>query len=245
MALPTNRQEFIQHCLRRLGEPVIRINVAPQQIEDRVDEAIAFWKDYHFDGTEKLFYKYQLTAADITNEYITMPEEISGIVRVLSFASAFASSGMFSAQYQFMLNNVNQISGNVKDYWIAIENLQFMDITLNGLPMIRFNRHTDKLYLDTDWKKLSTNDWIVVECYRELDPSLYPDAWKDKLLLKYATALIKRQWGIHLTKYSGATMPGGISFNGEKIYDEAVQEIKDIEEEALVSYSLPPEMMQG
>lgn len=245
MALPTNRQEFIQNCLRRLGAPVIEINVSPDQIEDRVDEAISFWKEYHFDGTEKLYYSYQVTATDITNEYITLPEEIIGVVRVLSFAQTAMSSGMFSAQYQFMLNNANQMSGNVKDYWTAMENLQFMDYILNGLPMIRFHRHNDILRLDTNWTKLTAGDYIVIECYQEMSPETYSDAWKDKWLLRYTTALIKRQWGINLSKYEGMTLPGGVSFNGSKYYDDAVAEISQLEEEMLVSYSLPPDMMQG
>jgi hypothetical protein len=221
--------------------------VADNQLEDRIDDALEFFKEYHFDGTEKVYYRYQITAADIANEYITLPEELIGVVRILKFTGGMSqASGLFNVQYQFYLNNITDLtSGNMINLWMVMENLQFMDLLLNGMPLIDFNRHTDRLYLRHDWSKLKAGDWLIAEAFSALDPTVYTDIWKDKWLLRYATALIKRQWGINLIKYDGMQLPGGVSFNGRQYYDDAINEIQELEEEILVAYSLPPEMMQG
>lgn len=247
MALPTNREEFKEYCLRRLGKPVLDINVADNQIEDRIDDAIEFWKEYHYDGTEKVYYKHQITATDVANEYIPLPEELIGVVRILKVSGGTSqAAGLFNVQYQFYLNNMSDLtSGNVSNIWIAMENLQFMDLILNGMPLIDFNKHTDKLYLRHDWSKLTVGDWLIAEGYSTLDPTIYTDIWKDKFLLRYATAKIKQQWGANLIKYDGMQLPGGVSFNGRQYYDDATNELQELEEEMLVAYSLPPEIMQG
>lgn len=247
MALPTNREEFKAYCLRRLGEPVIQINVADNQVEDRIDDAISFWQEYHFDGTEKTYYKHQITDTDVTNEWIPMPEEITGVTRILKVIGGTSqAAGLFNVEYQFYLNNITDLSsGSVTNLWVVMENLQFMDQILNGSPIIRFNRHTDRLYIDHNWSKLTVGNYIIAEAYKVIYDNTYPDMWKDKFLLKYATALIKKQWGEHLVKYNGMQLPGGLTVDGSSIYNDATQTIADLEEEMLVSYSLPPEMFQG
>jgi hypothetical protein len=110
---------------------------------------------------------------------------------------------------------------------------------LVGQQPFRYNRNTNKFYIDTDWNILNTGDFIVIEAYQVVDPTIYTDVWKDRWLLRYATCLIKQQWGANLTKFIGMTLPGGIKFNGEKIYNDAITERAALENEMIYSYSLP------
>lgn len=241
MAQPTTRAEFKEWCLRKLGKPVIEINVDQDQVDDRVDEALAYWADYHFDGTEKTFFKHQVTATDIANKYITIPEEIIGIVNLFPLSTSLtASTGMFNVQYQFVLNNIHDIVNyNLLNYYMSMQHLQFMEEILVGAQPIRYNRHVNKLHIDADWSKINEGEYLIVEAYQVLDPNTYPDVWKDRWLQNYATAKIKYQWGSNLTKFSGMTLPGNVQFNGEQILQDARDEILRLEEEMIVSYSLP------
>lgn len=246
MAQPTTRAEFKEWCLRKLGKPVIEINVDQDQVDDRIDEALSYYWDYHFDGTEKTYYKYQLTADDITNGYITIPENIIGAVRVFDLSSSVATAGMFSVQYQFILNNVQELANfELLHYWMLNEHVQFMEQMLVGKQPIRFNRHTNKLYIDTAKSKLVEGNYIIVEAYQIVDPETYGDVWKDRWLQTYATAKIKYQWGSNLTKFADMQLPGGVRFNGEKILEDANAEIQKLEDEMISSYSLPLHDMIG
>ena len=247
MAQPTTRATFKEWCLRKLGKPVIEINVDDDQIDDRVDEALAYYWDYHFDGTEKTYYKHQVTNQDKTNGYITIPENIIGAVNIFDLSSSIAtSSGMFNVQYQFVLNNIYELSNyNTLHYWMSMENLQFMEKMLVGSQPIRYNRHMNRLFIDTNWERIETGHYIIVECYMIVDPNTYADVWKDRWLQNYATAKIKYQWGSNLTKFTGMTLPGNVQFNGEAILNDSLAEITKLEEEMITSYSLPITDMIG
>ena len=247
MAQPTTRKEFKEWCLRKLGKPVIEINVDQDQAEDRIDEALSYYWDYHFDGTENTFLKHQITQTDIDNGYITVPENIIGAVNIFDLGSNItASTGMFNVQYQFVLNNLHDfINYNMVNFYMSMQHLQFMEEILVGKQPIRYNRHINRLYIDTDWKRLTVGNYIVAECYSIVDPATYADVWKDRWLQNYATAKIKYQWGANLTKFSGMQLPGGLTFNGEKIMDDAAAEITRMEEEMISSYSLPVSDMIG
>lgn len=247
MAQPTTRAEFKQWCLRKLGKPVIEINVDDDQVEDRIDEALSYYWDYHFDGTERLFYKHQITQNDIDNRYITIPENIIGAIRVFNLSSNTLSTGnMFSAQYQFVLNHLHDlVDYNVVHFYMSMAHIQFMEEILAGEQPIRYNRHVNKLYIDTDWNRLSVGNYIVVEAYQIVDPNTYTDVWKDRWLQNYATAKIKYQWGSNLTKFEGMQLPGGVTFNGQQILQDAAQEIEKLEEDMINSYSLPVMDMIG
>lgn len=242
MALPTSRTEFAKYCLRKLGAPVIKINVDDDQVNDRIDEALLFWYDYHFDGSEKTYYKHQLTQQDFDNKYIILPDNIIGAVKI--FEHGFASSNIanpYNLQYQAYFSDLIRgvSSGGLISYYIAYQNLQFMEQILVGLVPIRFNRHSHQLHLDMDWTRFGVGDYVLVEAWQVIDPDVYTDAWSDRLLMRYATALIKRQWGENLKKYDGMEMPGGTTFNGQKIYDEAQDEIADLEQQ-IIDSSMPP-----
>jgi len=247
MALPTTRTELKDYCLRKLGAPVIEINVADPQVEDRIDEALQYYYDYHFDGSEKVYYKHQLSADDITNEYITLPENIMGVVKIFDLGQAISTgSNLFNIRYQIALNDLYTLtSQSLVPYWMAFEQLQFMEQILVGKQPIRYNRHTDRLHIDMDWEKVKADDYLVVEAYQVVDPEVYSDAYSDRWLLRYTTALIKKQWGQNLIKFEGMQLPGNVTFNGRQIYDDAENELAQLEQEMIVSYSLPVTDMIG
>lgn len=246
MATPTTRAQFKEFCLRKLGKPVIEINVDEQQVEDRIDEALRYFRDYHFDGTEHDYLKHQLTASDITNKYITVDEGIIGVVRAFDIGDALQTNNLFNIRYQIHLNDLyNFTSVNYAPYVMTMMHIQELEQNFVGKQPIRFNRHTDKVYLDMDWDTVKVGDYLIFEVYRYTNPATYADVWADPWLQKYATALIKKQWGSNLTKFIGLTLPGGVQFNGDKIYDEAAAEVKEMEQEVISGYSLPVMDMMG
>ena len=246
MAVPTTRDQFKAYCLRRLGAPVIEINVDDDQVEDRVDDALRYYWDYHFDGTEKIYYKHLVTNTDITNKYITVPDNIIGAVNLFNIADpSIRSDDLFNIRYQIALNDLYTLTSvSMVPYYMVMEHLSLISEMLVGKQLLRFNRHMNRLYIDMDWNSLS-NEYLLVEAYQIIDPTEYVDVWKDQWLLRYATALIKRQWGSNLTKFTGMQLPGGLTFNGEKIYNDAVAEITDLEDKMISSYSLPVMDMVG
>ena len=242
MASVTSRQGLIDYCLRRLGQPVVEINIDEDQLEERVDDALEYFQEYHFDGVEKVFLKHIITADDITNEYIPMGNPVISVVRVLPIPSFDSfSGGFFNEEYQLRLNDLNNFSGTTLIQWeMTQQNFSLVEQLFSIAPTMLFNRKQNRVYLETDWtEKFNENDILVIEAYRALDPSTYPEIWNDMFLKKYTTALIKRQWGENLKKFTGVVLPGGISLDGKTIYDEAVEEINQIEEEINLKYELP------
>ncbi len=247
MAVPTSRFEFKEWCLRKLGKPVIEINVDDDQVNDRVDEALRYFWDYHFDGTEKLYYKHQITSVDISNQYITLPENIIGAVRIFPIGDpTISSSDIFNIRYQIALNDLYTLTSvSMVPYVMLMEHLALIQQVLVGEQPIRYNRHLNRLNIDMDWGKVKEGEYLLVEAYSVVDPDVYTDAWGDRWLQQYATAKIKLQWGSNLTKFSGMQLPGGIQFNGDKIYEDAKAEIEKLEDEMISSYSLPVSDMIG
>lgn len=246
--MPVNtRQGLIDYCRRALGEPVVEINIDDQQVEDRVDEAIDYFRQYHFDGIEKVYLKHQITQEDITNKYITLNDLIFGVTRVFPVASGTSTSkSIFDLQYQLRLNDLYDLtSTSVIYYSMVMSHLALLDQTLNGHPIYRFNRINNKLYIDTIWQeKMEPGNFILVECYRAMDPAEAPKVYDNVWLKHYATALIKKQWATNLKKFSGMQLPGGVILDGNQLYQEALQEIKELEDE-LLNKSAPLEFMMG
>ncbi len=246
MATPPNRETFKENCLRRLGKPVIQINVDDDQVDDRIDEALQYFWDYHFDGSEKIFFKYQLTPTDIANQYLPVPSNILGIVELYPVATALNTNNMFSIRYQIALNDLYTLTSvSMIPYFMAMSHLAMLEQLLVGKQPIRYNRHTDKLYLDMNWDMVNVGDYILAEAYQVVDPNVYTKTWGDRWLLRYAACLIKQQWGRNLTKFSGMQLPGGITFNGDKILADANDERERLEYEMVYSYSLPATDMIG
>lgn len=243
MALPTNRQEFKQYCLRALGSPVIEINVSDDQVEDRIDEALQYYWDYHYDGSDLTYYKHQVTEEDKENGYITMPENIIGVINLFPLGGwgVTSTNDIFNINYQIALNDIYSLtSQSMVPYYMVREHLGLIQEMLVGRQPLRYQRHRNRLYIDMNWDKVKTGNYIIVEAYDVVDPELYGDVWKDRWFYRYATALIKKQWGLNLTKFTGMPLPGGVQFNGERILSDAQEEILRMEQEMITNYSLPP-----
>jgi len=327
MATPVTRSEFKEYCLRKLGKPVIEINVDDDQVEDRIDEALKYYYDYHFDGTEKMYYKYVFGAGDfpdavkeivvnsggtgysngdtvtitratgttegsgatatlttyangtissinMTNNgsmyrkdpivtintatgsgadvsgyvggYITMPQNIIGAVNIFPIGDYIATNNIFNIRYQIALNDLYTLTyQSMVPYYMAFQQLQLLEDLLVGKQPIRYNRNTNRFYIDMNWQKVSAGQYLVIEAYQIVDPAKFPDVWGDRWLQRYAAQLIKKQWGTNLTKFSGMVLPGGVTFNGEKIYNDAEAELEKLETEMSTSYSLPAYDMIG
>lgn len=247
MAVPTSRSEFKEYCLRSLGKPVISINVDDDQVEDRIDQALKYYADYHFDASEKVYYKHQVTNTDKTNKYITLPENILGAVSIFSIGDpSVRSDDLFNIRYQIALNDLYTLTSvSLVPYYMVMQHLAVIQELLVGKQPIRYSRHRDILHIDMDWNTIDAGEYLIVEAYQVIDPEVYTDVWGDRWLAEYTTQLIKRQWGTNLKKFGGMQMPGGITFNGQQIYDEADAEIKLIEKDMILNYSLPVMDMVG
>ncbi len=323
MSKPRTREEFKQNCLRRLGWPILEVNVDEDQVDDRIDEALVYYADYHFDATEKIYYRAQVTAntrggaihsltlvsggtaysntdtlvftggggsgatgtlttyangtissvtltsngskygseptvmiqtstgsgASVTSllgGFFQLPENIIGAVKIFSLGSVYNSGNFFDIRYQLALNDLHTLtSTSLVPYYMAFQHIQLIEQLLVGEQPIRYNRHRNRLHIDMNWDRLNNAQYIIIEAYQVVDPDEFTDVWNDRWLLRYCTALIKRQWGTNMKKFTGMTLPNGIQFNGQQIYDEAIEEIEKLENEVLNSYSLPISDMIG
>ena len=247
MATVTSREELRDYCLRRLGAPVIEINVDDEQIEDRIDDAFQFYRDYHYDAVEMVYLKHQLTAEDQQNQYISVPDTVTGISRILPFTNRADGTNIFSIKYQILINDLYSLMSTNLIYYAQVKTeLELINQLLTGVKPIRFNRHMNRLYIDMDWTYDGVpGSYLIIECYRILDPDTYRDVYNDRFLKQYCTALIKRQWGENLKKFGGMQLPGGVVINADKIYEDALDEITKIEAEMQNRFELPVDMFVG
>lgn len=245
MAIPTSRTTLIDYCLRNLGAPVLDINVDEDQIEDRVDEALQKYRDFHMEGQRRVYLPIQVTPTDITNKYFTLTDEVIYVTRVMPISNSYAAVNMFSMKYQMYLNDFYALyKAESLQYYVQMQQyLSEVDALLNGIQPIQYQRHGNKLYIDTNFGELQVGQYIMAECYVSLEdtPEMYNDSW----LKRYTTALIKRQWGTNLSKFDGMQLPGGVTINASKILEEATDEIEKLEQALIDSYSLPPDFIVG
>ena len=343
MAQPTTKAELKDYCLRRLGSPVLEINVDDDQVDDLIDDAIQLFQERHFDGVERMFLKHKLTASDVAkfrgldqeqllgtatgailtvkvveqgtgyttgtsaaytggtgtsatfditavdgqiseveisatgtnylvedeitftggggnakievtgvqeqteweerDNYLQIPPQVLGINRIFGVKGSNIRSNMFGLEYQLFLNDLYQFgSVDILSYFMTKTYLETLDMVLNNGAFIpfRFNRRSDRLYIDTDRLMLDEGSYIILDCHRLLDPTTYTEVYNDPFLKKYTTALIKRQWGQNLIKFKGAQLPGGITMNGRELYEDGNSEVMQIESEITTKYELPP-----
>mgnify|MGYP000114719617 FL=1 len=268
MATPATREQLKQYCLRTLGKPVIEINVDDDQLEDRIDEALQYYAQYHYDGIRRTYLKYQYTQADkdrilgnssesvtknsVTtswsegNNFLVVPESVISVINIFPFSDK-GNLNLFDVRYQLRLNDLYDFSStSIINYDVVLRHLDFLDHVLVGEKPLRFNQHDNRLYVDMDWANdLTVGEYLVIEAYRKLDPTVYTDVYNDIYLKRYATALIKKQWGANLSKFNGVTMLGGVSLNGQQIFSEALQDIQKLEEEIRSTFELNPAMLIG
>ena len=275
MAQPSTRQELIDYSLRKLGAPVLEINVADEQIDDAVDDAFQLFHERHFDGVARTYLKYQITAEDIArgraggegaagitttttsttingntvnfdwyenSNYIQLPDSIIGIEKLYKFDAANVTNGMFSVKYQLFLNDIAFNIGydGLLSYAMTKSYLEDIGFLLTTDKQLRFNKRQNRLYVDIDWGSASAGDYIVLDCYRIMDPNDYSNVYNDSFVKLYLTALIKKQWGQNLIKFKGAKLPGGIELNGREIYEDAERELEAIKEKMMLEYEIPP-----
>lgn len=317
MSSPNSRQGLIDYCLRELGHPVIEINVDDDQLEDRVDEAFQFYREFHYDSVESVYLAEEIIASNVTvsgnatlfvgseqirgstsnatatvyqaandtllgmyditgtfttgevitgsksgtvatltssvrinnydNRYLNLSDLVTGVTKVLQLSNKSSGTSMFDVRYQLMLNNIQSLTNTDIIYYTQLKtHFNLINDLMTGQKPVRFNRHMNRLYVDMDWRAdVAIGDNIIVEAFRILDPNTYTDVYNDYFLKKYATSLIKKQWGTNLKKFEGVQMPGGVVLNGQKIYDEAVEEIKQLQLDAQSIYQLPVDFFVG
>lgn len=327
MAIPATRADFKEYCLRKLGKPVIEINVDDDQVEDRIDEALRYFWDYHFDGSDKQYYRYTVQTANLPDRvaeikivnggigysnsdtltintalgdsqgnnaaatlttdaagtinsititdngqyyrqdptvtintstgsgaslvaykggYVPLPDNIIGIVNLFPIGQSLNTNNLFNIRYQIALNDLYTLTSvSMVPYYMALNHVQFLEQMLVGQQPLRYNRHMNRAYIDMNWSIVTPGDYIVLEAYSVIDPNTFTKAWGDRWLARYTECLIKEQWGQNLKKFDGMKMPGGLTFNGQQIYNEAIKEKADLEKEMIFSYSLPAADMIG
>ena len=306
MAIPNSRSTLKEYCLRNLGKPVIDINVDDDQVEDRIDEALQYFSQYHYDGVERMYLKYKVTADDVTRmranintftatdkgsvqdnieleegtsttgdttgdllledgfkvldetstgatttwteteNYLVVPSSIISVINVFPFSDR-SNLNMFDVKYQLRLNDLYDFSStSIVHYEMTMKHLDFLDHVLVGEKPYRFNQHMNRLYIDMDWQEaVDADEFMIIECYRKLDPTTFTDIFDDLYLKRYATSLIKRQWGQNLSKFSGTAMLGGVTLNGPELFSSALAEQQKLEEEIRTTYEEPAHMQQG
>ena len=305
MAIPNSRDSLKEYCLRSLGKPVIDINVDEDQVEDRIDEALQYFAQYHTDGVERMYLKYKVTADDVTRltknksynvdekgtvaenieleegtntqeegagdllletgfsvlteestlvrtayeenqNYLVIPDAVISIINVFPLSDR-ANLNMFDVRYQLRLNDLYDFSStSIMHYQMTMQHLDFLDHILVGEKPIRFNQLSNRLYIDQDWSNdITAGEYLIIECYRKLDPTTYTDIFDDIYLKRYATSLIKKQWGANLSKFSGVAMLGGVTMNGTDIYSQAIEEQNKLEEQIQMAFELPVNYMIG
>jgi hypothetical protein len=253
MATKTNRQDFKDYCLRRLGFPVIDINIDDAQVEDRIDDALQYWQDYHFDGLQKVYYIKAIGQTEIDQKYIDLSDardaannrlEIVGITRIFPVTDSQATVNMFDLRYQLRLNELYDFtSASYINYTLTMQHLRSLELLFVGEVPIRYQRHMERLYIDWAWgaQQAPVGTVVIAEAYAIINPDVYNQVWNDRWLKEYATALVKRSWGANLKKFNNIQLPGGVTLNGDKIYDEAFEEIKALEEKMATEYFAPLE----
>jgi hypothetical protein len=247
MAIPASREQLKDWCLRQLGHPVIEINVDDDQVEDRIDEAFQYFRDFHYDGVERTYVKHQMTETDKQNKYIPVTDSIIGVSRIFPVGSTNASVNMFDLRYQLRLHELYDFtSTSYVNYVLTQQHIRTLDLLFSGETPVRFNKHSNKLYIDWDWNyDIQVGEFIIIEGTIVLDPNEYNDVYNDRMLKKLATAYIKKQWGANMSKFAGMQLPGGITMNGVQIFQDAVAEIKELEEEIRTTFQEPPQFLMG
>ena len=275
MGNPRSRGALINYSLRKLGAPVLEINIEDDQIHDLVDDTLQWYYERHYEGIERMYLKYKITQDDIdrgtakgtdgvgivtttgittttsnylvtsnfyeTSNFLAIPEHVRGINKIFKFDSSSISGGMFSIKYQLFLNDLYYFNSvNLLQYAMTKTYLEDIDHLLTTEKQIRFNQRQDRLYLDIDWGAQQVDEFIVIDCFRALDPEQYKQIYNDPFVKRYFVASLKKQWGQNLIKFRGTKLPGGIELNGREIYEDGMRELQAIRDRMAQDYEMPP-----
>jgi len=262
-----SKDKIIKYALRALGHPVIDINVDHEQCLDRVDDALELFAERHFDGVEKVYFRHTMTEDNIQKRYIdtetlSNPTGITGdgpdgttivsVIKLFRFSN-FSNINMFDIRYQLALTDyfginrglASQASLGLPQYSATKRYINLVEQFFAPEKSIRFSKVKNRIYIDGSMEELSAGAVMVIEAYAALDPNKYNEIYDDRLLKKYVTALIKRQWGANMSKFDGVQLPGGITTRGGAIMQEAMQEIQNIEQELVSTHELPSDFFIG
>ena len=272
MAKPNSKDGLKEYALRKLGKPVLEINVDDDQVDDLIDDAIQYFHERHGEGIDRVFLKHKLLEVEKTTltgvastttvtstqggipsleyeenaNFLPLPDSVIGVNKVFKIDSSSISDGLFNIKYQIFLNDLYYYGAiDLLNYAQVKSYLETIDYLLNPDTQVRFNKKNSKLYLDIDLKELTENHYLIIDCYRVVDPESETAVYNDHWLKQYTTSLIKKQWGQNLIKFQGVKLPGGLELNGRQIYDDAVAEIEKHEEKLMTEYALPPLDMVG
>jgi len=250
MAVIASRDQLIDYCLRRLGEPVIEINVDVDQIEDKVDDALQMYQEYHSDATFRTFLKHQITQADKDNGYIPVSSNVIFIRELFDINPTFSNVDMFDIRYQMMLNSIGDFmnfAGGISYFYQLEQYLETLDMLLDGSPKVSFARRQGRLYIFGEFGSgdLNVGDYVVAEVYSIVDPQAHTSIYDDMFVKNYTTSLIKQQWGMNMSKFEGMQLPGGVTINGRQLYDDATSELERLEEKLRLEQELPPDFFMG
>ena len=250
MANPTTRQGLIDYCMRSLGDPVIEINIDIDQQEDRVDEALQYYQEFHSDATLRTYLKHQVSSSDVTNGFITLNSNITFVSQLFPIKGGSITKDFFDIKYQLHLNDIANLQtymGDLAYYEQMQQYLSLIDMKLNGYPQVQFSRRENRLYIHGDFEDgdIKADDYIVAEVYQILDPTENTSIYNDRWLKEYTTALFKRQWGSNLIKFEGMQLPGGVTLNGRQIYEDAQQDLDRLREAIRTEHEMPADFFVG
>ena len=245
MATPTNRQELKEYCLRALGSPVLEVNIDDDQLDDRIDEALQKYYDYHYDAQRRVYIPVRVTEIDIANGWVALSDDVISVQRILPLTSAWSGMNMFNMKYQMYLNDFYALyRADSMQYFVEMQQyLSTLDSMLNGLQTVQYQRHGNRLYIETKLgEKIQAGQYIMVEAYGRV---ISDEIWNDFWLKRYATALIQFQWGANLAKFDGMQLPGGVTINARQYIDDAENDIRLLEEELRSTHELPVDFIVG
>ena len=266
MASPSSRADLITYCKRQLGEPVLQVNIDDEQVNNVIDDTIQFFQENCYNGMERCFLRHELNADDTarfagelttTNgtttweeatNYLPIPDHVVGVTKVFGLVSNSIRSNLFGVEYQLFLNDLYAFGSlDILDYYMTKQYLETLDMVLNNgsFQQFRYTMRRDRLYLDIGKDFLNEGKYLLIEAHRLIDPNDATEMYNDMFVKKYATALMKKQWGMNLIKYNNVQLPGGVTLNGREIYTDALAEIEKIESEVLSKYAIPPMDMIG
>lgn len=266
MAKPSSRSELITYCKRQLGEPVLQINIDDEQVNNVIDDTIQFFQENCYNGMERCYLTHEMNADDTARfaarvttsngttdweeatNYLPIPDHIVGVSKVFGMVGNSIRSNLFGIEYQIFLNDLYAFGSlDILNYFMTKQYLETLDMVLNNgsFQQFRYTMRRDRLYLDIDKDFLQEGQWLLIEAHRLINPNDATEMYNDMFVKRYATALMKKQWGQNLIKYNNVQLPGGISLNGRQLYEDAIGEIATIESEVLSKYAIPPMDMIG